>query len=243
MQSLFQHIKPVSLAELGFTRLLFEEADFSGDPVTGTKFISLSETAGDEGETTVTLKRGINAVNERQPDHQPYWGWDITDEMVWNDNKNVELIIEFPTPTTSTTDVMCWLGLTNVNTPASFTTKGLFHGFRHSPVFSTDPFAGRFQNNTLTYNTAQPSTQHGICWMNSPKGQIAYSNNIGIRQADWSGFLGDILSRVVMSPNNVSDPVRIVFTAGTMQNVALGSAPNKSYTFRIWYRVTTPEPN
>lgn len=231
----------------GFKRLLLENADYHADPVSGGKLISLVETLGASGSSIITVKDGFNSTAEREPDLQPYWVWDIgkLENLTWEDVFSVDLIIELVTPTTSGSDACMWLGLASANVNTGFTNRGAFVGFVHSTVFVTDPRPSRFANNTVTFSTSgYAGAQHARAWMDSPENQICYSNNMGVRGADWStGYAGDILSRLILAPATpATDPVNVAFTVGTMVNKALGSGANKSFDVRVWYKVNRTYP-
>jgi len=234
-----------SLEEAGFTRLLLENADYSGDPVTGTKFVSLTETPGPTGVTTVVVKNGLTSTADREPDNQPYWLVDVSDVIKWDENQNIELLIEVTTPTTSADDVMYWFGMCSDISQANWGSYASFYGYRHSVVFRTDPMHSAWNIGSLFSSTqADATTRHLYSFYPSPADEIKRPQQGGLRKSDWSmPFPADIRGAAPAFPNSPSDPAYLAFTAGSMRNVALGSGANVSLSFRLWYRVLTYEPN
>jgi len=233
-----------SAAGVPFKRVLLENAVASGDPVTGGKFVSLTETPGDAGVTTVVVKNGLTSTADREPDNQPYWMIDVSDDIKWDENQNIEVLIEVTTPTSSGDDVMSWCGIASDTNQANWSSRASFYGYRHSVVFKTDPMHGAWNLGSLFYTTqADANSRHLYSQYHSPKNEIKRPQMGGLRKSDWSmPFPADIRGAAPVFPNATSDPAYLCFTAGSMRNVALGSGSNVSFSFRLWYRAINYEP-
>lgn len=220
-----------------YKRLLFDNAGTTGDPVTGGKLISVSETPGRDGVTTVTLKNGMNSTAEREPDNQPYWMWDISDEISWSDNFNIEIAIEYTTSTSSSDDILSWAGIASDTTQANWVTRGIWHAYRHSTTFNTSPFSGFWADGAFFFTSANLNAEHMYSRLHSPKDYISRASLGGTRLIDWSmSAANDVRSGRAISPSTSSDPVYICFTAGSMKNVAFNGGANVVSHFRLWYR-------